>query len=330
MTEGPVMKIDVNNASFESLVAVDGIGDALAERIIAKRPYASVADLVRVQGISARMAQGWEAVLSAGSGEMEVEALPEEEPAAQVAEEGEEAPMEGDLEEVLIEEEVIEAEVEFPKAETESVEFEEDLEAVPPVIDVFEDEPAPEPAAKEAKAAHPEAVKAQTTEPKKERKAKPASEDKPLLRSEALLYGGLLGLVSILLAVVLALGVLAVVNGGLNFVSPGQLARVERQMETLDSQMGLLRQDIDGLSTRIDSLETLGERVTNLEKAAQTMSENLNMVQSDVAALEQTISGLEEEVDTLTQQYGIFERFLGGMQGLLNELLPDAAPAEAE
>lgn len=51
------VKLDVNTASADELEALPGIGPTLAQRIVAGRPYRTVADLDRVSGIGpARMA----------------------------------------------------------------------------------------------------------------------------------------------------------------------------------------------------------------------------------------------------------------------------------
>ncbi len=43
--------VDINTAPAAALEAIPGIGPAIAERIIANRPYGSVDDLLRVRGI---------------------------------------------------------------------------------------------------------------------------------------------------------------------------------------------------------------------------------------------------------------------------------------
>lgn len=43
--------VDINNASLEELEDLPGIGPAMAERIVANRPYGAIEDIVRVKGI---------------------------------------------------------------------------------------------------------------------------------------------------------------------------------------------------------------------------------------------------------------------------------------
>ena len=52
MVEKVPQKADINLSSKEELVAINGIGESLAQKIIDYRPYSTLKDLVRVPGIS--------------------------------------------------------------------------------------------------------------------------------------------------------------------------------------------------------------------------------------------------------------------------------------
>lgn len=57
--DAPHVPIDINHADSETLQSLDGVGAALAEEIIAGRPWADPADLSQISGISDAMVEGW-------------------------------------------------------------------------------------------------------------------------------------------------------------------------------------------------------------------------------------------------------------------------------
>ena len=61
--EGSLL-MNINTATQPELESLPGIGPALAERVIAGRPYRRVVDLERVRGISARMLSSMEPLLT--------------------------------------------------------------------------------------------------------------------------------------------------------------------------------------------------------------------------------------------------------------------------
>jgi DNA uptake protein ComE-like DNA-binding protein len=60
VTEIPVAQgVSVNEASLEALVAVNGLGEAMAQQIIEGRPWAALEELTRIKGISAKSLERW-------------------------------------------------------------------------------------------------------------------------------------------------------------------------------------------------------------------------------------------------------------------------------
>lgn len=51
--------VSVNKASLEALVAVNGLGEAMAQQIIEGRPWAALEDLTAVRGISKAGLERW-------------------------------------------------------------------------------------------------------------------------------------------------------------------------------------------------------------------------------------------------------------------------------
>jgi len=56
--KGPAKPVDLNRASRDELMALPGVGEVTANRIIESRPYSSPEDLLRVNGIGPRTLEG--------------------------------------------------------------------------------------------------------------------------------------------------------------------------------------------------------------------------------------------------------------------------------
>jgi len=65
-TAAPVAKVDINSAGQKELEAVPGIGKSTAKKIIAGRPYSSVADLSKA-GVSAKTIEQITSLVTVGA-----------------------------------------------------------------------------------------------------------------------------------------------------------------------------------------------------------------------------------------------------------------------
>lgn len=63
----PAQPVDLNEATFEELQTLPGIGPVLAQRIIARRPYRNVNDLLTVQGIGATNIDRFRGLVTVGT-----------------------------------------------------------------------------------------------------------------------------------------------------------------------------------------------------------------------------------------------------------------------
>ncbi|MBN1139688.1 MAG: helix-hairpin-helix domain-containing protein [Anaerolineae bacterium] len=297
MTLKELEPIDLNSADLETLCLLPGIGPTLAERIIAARPYETVQDLTRVQGIGPAVLERWVSHLTVWPAAVEP---PVSEPDTGT---GEGRPAEVAYVEVKV------GDVEpFADAEPDQVEAE-------PARPVDEDEPP----------ARPEATARATS-----KRQRPAA-----THSYVGWMVAVSGLVLLALSLLLNLGILAALNGNrLQFASPDQISALTLRIEGLETRVDGFGQDVEGLRTRLSNLEAMGERMSAVELAAETLrtdvdaiatdtsdlSTRVDAIEGDLVTASEQLSDLETKVETLQAQGGRFQTFLEGLQALMDSL----------
>jgi len=292
--------VDLNTADIDQLQTLPGIGSTMAERIIAARPFSAIEDLQRVSGIGQVAIDRWRPFISPIEVERET---PQE--ASLVAESTSEA--EPSLEGEPVVDEEMEVEI-LPEDEIEELPTEPETETEE-AVETPSEEPLMEKEKPQEIPVTP-VLQAAPAEPK----------TKTFTRGQVGWLVFWSSLFTFLLAIAVSMGLLALINGGLQYANPAQVNTVRRQVDGLNAQTETLGQDIAGVRTRIDKLEGLSGRVGEVEKATDQLRSDFAEISSQVSELSGSVTELTGTVEELQARTGVFEEFLNGLRGLLNEL----------
>lgn len=170
-------------------------------------------------------------------------------------------------------------------------------------------------------------------EEKKPEVKAPAPSEKPapktVTRGQITWLGFAIFLLTLIAAVALSLGILAGINGGLNYASPDQVARVSQEVNALKGRADVLEQSMAGVQSRLDNLEALSGRVDKLETATGDMQGELESLAAETEGLTTQVQDLNAATETLGQQMeevqaqtGRFQSLMDGLRDLLNNLFP--------
>jgi hypothetical protein len=295
------LAVDINTTSLEELCLVPGFGSALAERVIASRPYSSIEDMMRVPGIGDRLLERIRPYICV-SPPTGIELGPEEiAPALAESEE----------------------ENEFPAAVTARPEETVDILLAPLPDDIDEPDPAaPEPTllalpdsyaeplppplsqveppaaaaitgAVETLPQSPAETESTLDVPVAEvepalqpevQKAEPSIESRPS-RLEVLLYVLMGGFLALVLGVLATLGILRAVNGDIFYASASRVNGLQSQVGAMSGDLTILQQENIAMRQRLEALEALGGRVSAVEREAQTLRTDLAAADRQIQAL---------------------------------------------
>lgn len=289
--------VEVNRATVEELASVPGIGPALAERIVAARPFTSLDDLTRVSGIGPASLEKIRPFLKielADFSQAEEPASPPDEsmPAVAADQEQEEA-------ELIL--------PEGPPAEPESAQAEDDGKAHTQTFQAA-------PLAAETSAAV-QSQPASTPPPA----GQPLKSGEKWARREDLLWTGVgVAVITLILSLIFTLGTLALINQTLTYAPAAEAQALSARLDALNNRIRLLEGDVDNLRSRVQTIEALGGRVTTLERGQQSLSEELKSAQSELDDLQQQTAVFQTQIEELQKRSNVFQNFLDGLRRLLS------------
>ncbi len=238
------LKINPNLANQESLTELPGIGEALAERIIAGRPYQAAEDLLRIPGIGPRS-----------------------------------------------------------------------LERLQPRL-VF-DESAPP------------AAGADSTQPVEKAAARTAvgkAQPDFITRERAtwLILAG--GAVSVVVAVILSLAILAGINGTLSVERQESIRQLRIKTDVMSTQLDAISADLDSVQSRLRAVEGLSGRMTLIEDEAEALRGEMDAALTELGRVDDAVTVLSDQIGSIRESVNKFDQFLQGIRTLLSQIFPGPVP----
>jgi hypothetical protein len=358
--------IDINTADEASLTKLQGIGSYFAKRIIEGRPFESIDDLTRVQGLSENDVERLRPFLRI-TGALEGSLDPDLEVAVNqsseiiedevevVDETAETTPQEDAHDDSSVVDQAQSFDVltdvqeqgeqgQMDQVEASSATQDEELPTVEGKTQSPIEQPEEIPDLSEIDEQKPEAAEDLELEPlpddlepvEEQPIEQPAAQPGYITRSGAcsLIFIG--AFLTLLVGVAATLGILSGINQGrLEYASPSQITSLESQIDTLTLQSKTFADDIDGMRTRIDNLESLSGQVSEMEAEINAMQQEIDQLQVQVAAnqaaydeLTLQIEDIETQIEVLISQGDRFESFLDGLRTLMEELFPQTPQVE--
>jgi competence ComEA-like helix-hairpin-helix protein len=327
--------VDLNQATEEDLIALPGIGPALARRILDYRevngPFSSPEEILKVNGIGPAIYADLADYLIHPPAEVLPEAVPELAPPEETIEH---LPPAAEVPELAAPEEVVE---ELPAEEVIELAPPEEAVEEPPAEEVIE-LPPPEEMLEgiSPEAALPEAeitteplpldeapVVAEAGPPPEEAPpAKPRERPlppKPVPRRRDLSWVGAVvaaGLLGGLLGVLLSLLAFYGINGSVNVAQTRAMRDSRAQIRALASELETLQGEAESMQLELDELSGLPDQMREMGEAVSNFDQQLGIVEGD-------LKGLQEDFAAVQSQAERVEYFFLQLRELLNELFQE-------
>jgi competence ComEA-like helix-hairpin-helix protein len=328
--------VDLNTAEPDELTSLPGVGPAMAERIVAERPFTSLEDLMRVNGIGPSLLEGITNYITISPIEIKGEKALEAEPAPEAQTEPEEDELPHELQAKPEEIEVLAEDLDDTgeAVEIKDMAIAED-ETKPPVLaEAQQDESTPAGSASVEEVVE-DKIPDDGTEIERDeesevttlqQEASPKESPQGIRPAGALGLSCLSGCLSVLISVIVILGALAMINDGLQYASYNDFLWLNNQIRELDQQAIEMQQDLLGMQDRMDNLESFTGRVTEVQGEVDRLSEDLgevieqsNQLVDEMQNLSAELGDLESQTMELQTNTQRFEKFLDGLRDLLFE-----------
>ena len=299
-------KVNLNTSSVEELSRLPGVGPALAERIVAGRPYIQVEDLQTVSGIGPTLLDRIKPLLTIrpeqdSTEDDDIIHLPDHMPdPPQVDPE-----LVGDDDDILAKTAEPTEDVPLPSWEGDDAEHvDSDENDVDDRSEQGEEEPLQ--------------VAIIPIEPLEESPKQEKPSPRPVTRAEMTMAMFFTGLITFMLAVGLSLGILAIVNGGLRYVRPGQMDEISRKVDSIDLQADLIEGDLVTLQDNIDALTA---DMTALDTEVSEIAGQIDEISGEIDSIGTQAEQLAGQMEEIQGQVSGFQAFLDGLRALLDNIL---------
>ncbi|MEA3439817.1 MAG: helix-hairpin-helix domain-containing protein [Chloroflexota bacterium] len=312
--------VDPNTADEETLAQIPGVGEEMAKRILNARPYASLDDLQRVNGIGQVFLENIASYLIISPAEAESVGEDEQDSLAEAVE--------------------IKAYVE-PAVESLPAKEEEESPTEAGKLEAVGEPPAKVTATGDESEAIDDALSSETeSEPVEEtpllEKEPPTEPTQPtgISRGQSFWISTGCSFFAVILAIVITLGIIAGLNySNLIFASPEDVSGLGLQVDNLEKVVQGIRQDMDSVQMRVDNLEALSGRLNEVEQNIQELKQEMDNTTAQVAGINKAVDDLNQQVEDLTNEVASLqadsERYQGFFQGL-KELLGELLTSEED
>jgi len=306
--------VDLNRAPPEVLEQLPGIGPALARRIVEARPFTTPEDLVRVSGIGSVLLERLRPYFTVSPPEAVGEGGEEKEPPAPLTMPSE---REVAVSEVSVSpSEEIAADSAGPGVQAEAAAGLTEPESALESAEIAS--PAVPSDAGGGDEGIPAGAASQETKPEAASLAKPEAE-KLVTRRDLIAWVVGSNLITLFLALLLALLFLGLVNGTLRFASMAQFRQFRAEVAVLSERVDRLESDLETVRTRVEALEGLNGRVSGLERETAALKSTLDQAQADIQAIQTLVKGFDQRLAAVEATSARFGRFLEGLRQLLSE-----------